>query len=145
MKVSKWVDFGQEVDVEISTEDIRAALGESFGKVGEDRVMRDLGDDQPYSPHHVTSAFNSIAQFLKALRDEQIAILTDKQREIIAGFLREASERFEPVTSVNSHEKLVEALQKCVARLYELRGSTGVGSGETIEDAEAALKLAGVE
>lgn len=93
MKVSKWVDMGQEVDVEISVEDIRCALAEAFSAVTEDR----LGEPGP-SRQDIARALNLIAQFLKALTDGQIDMLTFGQRFAIEKFLSEQTVRFRLTT-----------------------------------------------
>jgi len=89
MKVSKWVDFGQEVEVEIGVDDVRAALAEGFHLATEDR----LGEPGPL-PMEVIRAFNDMAIFLRALSDSQIALLTPAQRAVIHAFLSEQSQRF---------------------------------------------------
>lgn len=94
MRVSKWVDFGQEIEIEFGMEDVKIALGEAFGKVGEDRTFRDLGEGEPHSPHHILDALNSVGRFLNSFKDEEIAILNDAQRETISKFLAKASEHF---------------------------------------------------
>lgn len=89
MKVSKWVDFGQDVEVDISADDIRAALAEAFNVVTEDR----LGEGGP-NRNDVLLAFNSMAAFLNALSDQQIGLLTSAQRLHVEKFLRKAAGRF---------------------------------------------------
>jgi hypothetical protein len=89
VKVSKWVDMGADVEVEISAEDIRVALDEMFEEITHDR----LGEDGP-SCGEVTRALNGMARFLNALTDEHIARLTDGQRKTVHTFLGKAAERF---------------------------------------------------
>jgi hypothetical protein len=89
MKVSKWVDMGQEVDVEIGADDIRCALAEAFAVVTEDR----LGEEGP-NRNDVTYALNSIGAFLKALTDDQIALLGKPSRKLIKEFLETQAKRF---------------------------------------------------
>lgn len=90
MKVSKWVDFGQEVEVELSMEDVRAALSEAFHEVTrEDR----LGEPGPTNGE-VMMAFNNLAGFLRAFTDEQIAQMKPAQREVIGKFLAEQAARY---------------------------------------------------
>ena len=89
MKVSKWVDFGQDVQIDIGVEDVRSALNEAFHVVSADR----LGEPGPNRPE-VSYALNDIAIFLKAMRDEHIAKLTPGVREKVAAFLMEQSVRF---------------------------------------------------
>lgn len=90
MKVSKWVDFGQEVEVELSMEDVRAALNEAFYEVTrEDR----LGEPGPTNGE-VMMAFNNIGGFLRALTGQQIAQMKPTQREVIGKFLAEQATRY---------------------------------------------------
>ncbi len=93
MKITKWVDFGQEVEVNIGADDIRAALAEAFAVVTKDR----LGEGGP-SRNDVLTALNYIGTFLGALTDEQIGLLNFQQRVIIQGFMLKASNRFRPPT-----------------------------------------------
>jgi len=89
MKVTKWVEYSREVEIEIGADDIAAALSEAFA-----RVPRDI-DDHP-SRHDVTSALNSIARFFNGMKDEHIALLTDGQRKVTYKFLTLAATRFAP-------------------------------------------------
>lgn len=91
MKIRKWVDFGQEVDVEIGMEDIRSALGEAFSNVTADR----LGEERP-NRGNVARALNSIAGFLNALTDEHVALLSSAARSTVRTFLVKAADRFNP-------------------------------------------------
>ena len=83
MKVTKWVEMSDNVTLDIGTEDIRAALDEAFADA-----------DQTVNVHDILCAFNSIASFINAFTDENIAKLKPKQREIIGRFLRDAAVRF---------------------------------------------------
>ncbi len=89
MKISKWVDMGQEVEIEVGVDDVRAALAEAFDNVTQDR----LGEEGP-NRSEVALTLNNIAQFLKALTDDQIAMLSPQARELTAKFLAEQSKRF---------------------------------------------------
>jgi hypothetical protein len=89
MKISKWVDMGQEVDIEIDFNDIRVALAEAFEPITRER----LGEEGP-SCGDVGRALNSMAAFLNALTDEHIAQLTAMQRSVIGRFLADTSLRF---------------------------------------------------
>ena len=89
MKVSKWIDMGQEVEVEIGMDDIRAALNEAFSRVTTDP----LGEEGP-NVRTVMMAFNGLANFLNALTDAQIAMLTSVQQDVIRNFLARSAERF---------------------------------------------------
>lgn len=88
MKISKWVDMGQEVEIEIGVDDIRGSLAEAFARVTNERF-----EDEP-TVQDVMLALNSIAQFLRALTNEQIAKMNVHQQATIAGFLDEQSKRF---------------------------------------------------
>jgi hypothetical protein len=93
MKVSKWVDFGQEIEIEIGTDDVRAALAESF-----QRVTSPGFEEEPPPDHAVRSMLSTIASFLKALTDEQIAAsLSEPARKTVHNFLVEQTARFAPL------------------------------------------------
>lgn len=87
MKVTKWVDFGQDVEVDIDVDDIRGAINEAFSET-EQRL------EQAVNVHDILRAFSNIGSFLKAFSDENIARLNDSQRKIIGGFLQDAGARF---------------------------------------------------
>jgi hypothetical protein len=89
MKISKWVDMGQEVEVEICAQDIRAALSEAFSVV----TCDPLGEEGP-NRNDVLIALNGMAAFLNALTEDQIATLLLGQRPIIQAFLLKAAARF---------------------------------------------------
>lgn len=89
MRVSKWVDMGQEVEIEIGMEEIRAALSECFAVVTDDR----LGEEGP-NRAEVAYALNSVGTFLNALTIEHIGKLNSAQRETIRIFLLTQAERF---------------------------------------------------
>lgn len=87
MKITKWVDMGAEVTVEVSAEDIREALAEAFAATNQDL-------EESVNVHDVIRAFQSIGSFLNGIHDDQIAILKETQRKIIGEFLAKASVRF---------------------------------------------------
>jgi len=89
VKVSKWVDFGQEVDVLIDINDIAGAIGEAW-----DRVARPHLDEEPTRSDVISAMSRSLTLFT-ALTDEQIALLTSEQRTAIAKILAETAERFQ--------------------------------------------------
>ena len=90
MRITKWVDFGgNEVDIDIDMNDVRAAMSEAFSRVATDP----LGEELP-TRRDVINAFNVIAKFFDALLDEQIQDLTIAQRAIINAFLLKTAERF---------------------------------------------------
>ena len=79
MRVSKWVDYSSEVEIDIGMEDIRAGIAEALAAG---------------NPHDVNGALNNIGAFLRALTDDQIAALSPKVREIVRVFLAESAMRF---------------------------------------------------
>lgn len=87
VKITKWVDMGAEVEIEIGADDIRVALAEAFGNA-EQKL------DEAPNIHDVTRALNSIAGFLKGLDNAHIAMLNRGQRKVISEFLKEQAERF---------------------------------------------------
>ena len=87
MKITKWVECSQEVEVHIGADDIRWALSEAFS-----RVERDI-DDRP-NRHDATAALGAIGSFLVGLTDDRIALLKDSQRKIVAEFLAARARRF---------------------------------------------------
>jgi len=89
MKISKWVDMGQEVEIEIGMEDIRYALAETFGRI----TRTDLPEFQA-NRAEISMAFSQIADFLRAVTDRQIDMLTHDARRIIEQFLVEQSKRY---------------------------------------------------
>ena len=89
MKVSKWVDMGQDVEVEIGADDIRYALSEAFSRV----IQDPLGEAGP-TRKDVTRALNDIATFLNALTDPQIDLLNLGQRSAVHAHLLKTAERF---------------------------------------------------
>lgn len=89
MKVRKWVDFGQEVEVNIGADDIRAALAEAFETIAGDR----LGENGP-NRNDVCMALNNIAGFLNGITDQQIGLLYPTQRSTVEQFLLKAAQRF---------------------------------------------------
>jgi hypothetical protein len=92
MKLTKWIEVSQEVEISMGLEDVRAALGESFAdyKAGTER----RGEDGYMAGF--LSCLNSIAQFLNAVTDEQIAALNLSQKKTISGFLLRAAGKFSP-------------------------------------------------
>ena len=95
MKVTKWVDMGQEVEVDVGVDDIRSALAEAFAAVTEDR----LGENGP-NKNDVLLALNSMAAFLNALTDGQIGLLTLGQRITVESFLTRVAARFKISTEM---------------------------------------------
>lgn len=92
MKISKWVDMGQDVDVEIGVDDIRDALTEAFAQITEDESW--AGGSIPNSDD-IVRVLADIGSFLRALTDDQIALLNPAQRTLVETFLREHACRFQ--------------------------------------------------
>jgi hypothetical protein len=88
MKVKKWVEMSEEIEVEIGADDVRCALGEAFARVD----VRDV-DDKP-NRYDVSLALNSIGQFLNGLTDEHIGLLSEGARKTVASFLEKHAKRF---------------------------------------------------
>lgn len=88
MRISKWVDMGAEVDIDISVADIRGALAECFTEATEDRL-----DERP-TVHDVALALNQIGGFFNALTDEHIGLLSIAQRKTVRDFLGRQAARF---------------------------------------------------
>lgn len=89
MKISKWIDMGQEVEIEVGMEDIRCALAECFSKITSDRL-----GEAPANQAEISMAFSTLAEFLRAVTDRQIDTLTHAQRKIIETFLSDQSKRY---------------------------------------------------
>ncbi len=87
MKVTKWVDMGAEVTIDIGADEIRNALAEAFANTNQEF-------EQAVNVNDILSAFNCIGAFLRAFTDEQIAMLNPVQRETVGRFLMEAALRF---------------------------------------------------
>ena len=77
MKITKYINFSQSVDIDISSDDI----SEIF-----DRDSSTL----PY----VLYGLNSIATFLKGVSDLKIAEMTPEQRKVIRDFLFSEGKRY---------------------------------------------------
>lgn len=95
MRVSKWVDFGTEVEVLIDANDVRAAVREAWDRVTMDR----LGEDGP-TRAEVLRTLNDTGVFLKAITDDQIQDMTSAQRQTIWAFLLQQAERYEPKEAI---------------------------------------------
>ena len=82
MKVTTCVRIeDQEIEVNVSIEDITAALDEI---------------PEMERPIQALIGINNIVRFLKAITDELIAGMTEKQRELVRNFLDEQSNRYKP-------------------------------------------------
>ena len=89
MKLSKWVDMGQEVEIEVDFHDFRSAMNEAFSNVTDDR----LGCEPP-TGRDVIRALSDVGKFLNAMTDEHIALMNPAQRKIVREFLQANALRF---------------------------------------------------
>jgi hypothetical protein len=89
MRIRKWVDIGQDIDIDIGLDDIRCAMAEAFQNVTQDR----LGEPGP-NRAEIMMTFNDIAIFLKAVTNAQISMMTLGQIDTIHRFLTTQAERF---------------------------------------------------
>ena len=79
MRITKWIDIQQEVEIDISWEDINNHLRSMMAR---------------QAPHRILGALNDIACFFRSIPSEIISDITDSQRRVIKGFLLEQAERF---------------------------------------------------
>ena len=77
MKVTKFVSFDQEVDIDLSVEEITQAICED-----------------PDSAKVIFYGLNNVGAFLKAIPDDEILKLSIDQRKCIRAFLADQSVRF---------------------------------------------------
>lgn len=82
MRIKKWVKFEDEIDIELSADEIHMLLCES---------------DEPINV--ILGQMNNIAKFLKGIPEKTIIELTDAQREVIGNFWAEQSLRFKNAAS----------------------------------------------
>lgn len=87
MMITKWVDMGSDVEINIDANDIAEALSEAF-----EHVTRDNFDDQPKT-QDVTRALNSIGAFINGLKDEHMTLLSGHARLTVAQFMEGAAKR----------------------------------------------------
>ena len=81
MKISKWIDFSREVEIEIDSEDISV-------------VFKDGDGDYKLLAHNI----NRMAVFLKAVPEETVAEMPESMKAVVAEFFREQAERFSAPT-----------------------------------------------
>jgi len=77
MKITKYVCFDHEVEIDITVEDITQAIYED-----------------PDCMKNVLYGLNSVGVFLKAVPDSAIQKLTDSQRKMVREFITEQVARF---------------------------------------------------
>jgi hypothetical protein len=87
MKIKKWVEFSEEVEISIDYTDVRAAITEAFSRITPDP------DEQHPCRFDVINSFNNIGTFFAAITDEQILLMLPGQRKVIADFLGRQAER----------------------------------------------------
>ena len=98
MRITKWVDIGDEVGIDIDVNDIRGALTEAFART-------EQGFEELPTITDILRAFNQIGAFLNAFEQQHIDRLTLGHRSIIAAFLSEAADRFKvPETYVGAFQ-----------------------------------------
>ena len=88
MKITKWVEIGTEVEVEVTGEDIACHV---FAN--------------PESGTNVLQALNAVASVLTGVPNDRIKELLPKQKEVIEGFLREQAERYSANPLQDSEER----------------------------------------
>ena len=79
MKVRAWVETAQEIDVNVSIDDVVAEIS-SFG--------------EPKSAHAALPLLLTCIGVVMKIPDETVAAMSEAQRKIVAGRLREQAERF---------------------------------------------------
>ena len=77
MKIQKWVDYSQEVEIELSAEDIQLIF-----------------DSDSDSLPSIFRCLNSVAAFLKGISDGKIEEMDPGQRKVITEFLTTQAARF---------------------------------------------------
>lgn len=82
MRITKWVEVNQDVEVEVIVDgnDIASMLL--------------MGGDQKASLQTVLYGLSNIMTFLKAVPDERIAAMNEKQFALVVPFLAQQHERF---------------------------------------------------
>jgi len=80
MKIIKWIEYNQEIEIEIGTDDVIVALLE--------------GSEDCPPKQAVTRAVNNLANVFRKMPDSAIAELSGPARHTIAEFLAEQEKRF---------------------------------------------------
>lgn len=92
MKVKTWVEFEQEVDVEVSIASVMGSI-EELGRADELPMLFDC--------------INCVHRVLRGITGEQIGAMTDKQREVIESALKGQAARYSQGASGNVEEHSV--------------------------------------
>ena len=79
MKVKAWVEMAQEINVDVSIDDVIAGIS-SFG--------------EPKSAQAALPLLLTCIGVVMKIPDETVAAMSEAQRKIVAGRLREQAERF---------------------------------------------------
>ena len=79
MKVRQWVEFSQEVDVEVSVDDIVSSIIE--------------GDESLFA---VIRSFSNFIRFIESVPHEMFDKITQEQRNVIVPRLRQLIQRLTP-------------------------------------------------
>lgn len=79
MKVRAWVETAQEIEVDVSIDDVIAEIS-SFG--------------EPKSAQAALPLLSTCIGVVMKVPDEIVAAMSEAQRKIVAGRLREQAERF---------------------------------------------------
>ena len=87
MKITKFIDFSQEIEIDITAEDISAVYGET----------QDL--------KAWMYEFNSVVQFFRGTPGVLIEGLNTAQKEVIGRFLAGQSERFDKRICFHDHSE----------------------------------------
>lgn len=88
MKISKWVDMGAEVDIDIDWNDVNAALLEALGRVASPQFL-----EEP-TRQDVERALNRIGVLLNAFSPECVDLLSPLARQRVMEFLLTAADKF---------------------------------------------------
>ncbi len=83
MKITHWLDYQEEIEIDISHEDISILWREAYSEAPKDVEGA------------ILSNLNSIAGFLKSIPDKVIDGFPDSTRKIVATFLKEQGQRIE--------------------------------------------------
>lgn len=77
MKIKKWVEFQEEVDVTITAED-----------------LQQLFSEEPDAKHIAIQGIEDAAKFIRSIPEKIIEEMAPASRNIIAGFLEQQMRRF---------------------------------------------------
>lgn len=107
MTIRQWVDFSQEIDVNIGADEIALAFQEAWGVVTHAEDGKPKRDD-------IIRALGKVGLFFNALTDQQISDLNDKQRETVRRFLVKETARWGFGITTLSTKPEIEIRSVCV-------------------------------